>query len=111
MATVTLVHPPRGEFRFRYRTVLDGITVSLQFRWDERDQSWYFDMGNASLVAIVRGIRCVIATDILAPYQYNPDVPPGVLDVVDTSNTNLEAERDEFGTRVVLRYTEAIAGS
>jgi len=106
MATLTLITPPRGEFRFRYRMSLDGTVYAFQWRWNERDQSWYLDLGDASLVSTVRDIRMVIGTDVLAPFQALTTVPPGVLDIVDTSNSNLEATRDDFGTRVLPRYTE-----
>ena len=53
----------------------------------------------------------VLSNDnILAPYQANPDVPQGTLTVMDTSMSNTEATRDEFGTRVVARYLEVADG-
>lgn len=106
MTTVTLIHPPRGEFRFRNRQILDGITYTFQFNWNKRAGFWHLVLGNSSNVSTVRNLQMVIASDILAPFQYNTDVPQGVLSLVDTSNTKVEAARDEFGGRVVLRYTE-----
>ncbi len=109
MTTVTLVHPPRGEFRFLNRQALDGITYAFQFSWNKRAGFWQLVLGNASNEATVRNLQMVIATDILKPYQSNADVPQGVLDVVDTTGSRVDATRDEFGTRVVLRYTEVEA--
>jgi len=105
MTTVTLIHPPRGEFRFNNRQILDNIIYTFQFTWNKRAGFWHLALGNSSNAATVRNLQMVIATNILAPYQSNVDVPQGVLNVVDTSNTKIEAGRDEFGTRVVLRYT------
>lgn len=108
MTTVTLVHPPRGEFRYRNRQALDNVTYTFQFNWNLRAGFWHLAIGNASNVSTVRNLQMVIANDILAPYRYNTDtdLPKGVLSVVDTSDTKVEAARDEFGVRVVLRYTE-----
>ena len=108
MTTLTLIHPPRGEFGFRNRQTLDGITYVLQFNWNLRAGFWHLAIGNASNISTVRNLQMVIAPDILAPYRYNTatDLPQGVLSVVDTSDTKVEASRDEFGVRVVLRYEE-----
>jgi hypothetical protein len=106
MTTLTLIHPPRGEFGFRNRQTLDGTTYIFQFSWNLRAGFWHLALGNSSNISTVRNLQMVIASDILKPFQYNTDVPQGVLSVVDTSDTKLEAERDEFGVRVVLRYTE-----
>ena len=93
-------------FRFRNRQVLDNIIVTFQFNWNERDQLWHVALGNSFNVSTVRNLRGAIAKDILAPHQSNPDVPQGVLSIVDTTGSDVEAERDEFGGRVVMRYTE-----
>lgn len=106
MAILTLVSPPRGQFRFRNRQILDNTIYVFQFNWNVRHQAWDLALGNSSNISTVRNLRMVLATDILKPYQSNTDVPQGVLSVVDTSNSDLEAERDEFGKRVVLRYME-----
>lgn len=107
MTTVTLIHPPRGEFRFNNRQILDGVIYTFQFVWNVRAGFWHLALGNSSNQATVRNLQMVIATNILAPYQSNTDVPQGVLDIVDTSGSRVEATRDEFGVRVVLRYTGA----
>lgn len=110
MTTVTLIHPPRGEYRFRNRQILDGVTYTFLFAWNLRASLWHLALGNSSNISTVRNLQMVIAGDILKPYRYNVDIPQGVLSVVDTSDTRVEASRDEFGGRVVLRYTEVEDG-
>lgn len=105
MATLRLTTPPLGVFRFAYTVTLDGSVFSFFFRWNRRDSSFYLDIGDDNGVAVVRDVRMVLATDVLAPYK-SVSVPQGSLNIVDTSNADLEATLEDFGDRVQLQYVE-----
>lgn len=104
--------PPDGLFGFTFRIALDGTFYRMQYKWNIRDNSWYLDIGNDAGVATVRNLRMVIGTDILEPNraQGSELVPQGTLSVVDTTNSGVEAEREELGGRVLVTYDEVDSG-
>lgn len=98
--------PPFGLYRYSYRITVDNVPFRFLFRYNPRDVSWYLDLGDASGVALVRGIRLVIGTDLLRAHKTRR-IPQGSLDVVDKSGDSIESGKDDLGGRVVVTYTEA----
>lgn len=61
-----------------FRVVLDSITYELRFMWNERDESWFFSLGDVGAdPTIITKLTCY--SDILAPYRYMENVPAGNL--------------------------------
>ena len=86
---------------------LDGGTYRFQLTWNDRDGFWYLAVGGADLTTQAQGITLNIGTDKLEASKYN-DVPPGSLDVFDSSGKFDEPTRDDMGVRVFLRYTDYV---
>jgi len=108
MATYTLP-TPSGEMPFSWwtRYVLDGSNYWFEFRYNDRDGFWYLAVSGEGRVVQVQGIKLTLGTDKLRQYKH-ADVPPGSFDVVDTNGTSIEPRIADFGTRVVLRYTDSV---
>jgi len=107
MATHIIPTPPVGRFRWMLRREFEGRFYRLLFRWNRRAGFWFVDFGTDRNTALVRSAKMNLRSDILAPYKYR-DVPQGILSVVDSSGDNVEPTLADFGTRVVLEYTDAV---
>ena len=106
MTTQTLV-TPAGEWPYGWTSpyTLEGVVYRFQFRWNDRDGFWYLSVGSSNLVSQAQGVTLNRGTDKLRPYKYGV-IPPGRLDVVDTSGLFVEPTRADMGTRVILQYTD-----
>lgn len=86
---------------------LDGLIYDLQFRWNERDNHWFMDIGRDG-VFLIEGIKLVNSPDLLNGLGRIEDLPEGVLSVEDLDGFYSDPDDTNFGDRVQLRYTEAI---
>ena len=109
MTTQTLVTPV-GEWPYGWTSpyTLEGVVYKFQFRWNDRDGFWYLSVGSSNAVSQAQGVTLNLGTDKLRPYKYGV-IPPGRLDVVDTSGLYVEPTRADMGTRVILQYTDFVA--
>jgi len=114
MATV-FVPAPDEIPNLHLQTSLDGIPYGLDFLWNERDQSWYFDIADDTGDCIAGGIRIVSGKDLLAEVA-DSRKPPGVLFVYDAQGVNTPSPETTcdpnftslgLGRRHQLAYTEA----
>lgn len=61
-----------------FRLVLDSVTYEVRFVWNERDESWFFSLGDVGAdPTITTKLTCY--TDLLAPYRYMDNIPAGNL--------------------------------
>lgn len=61
-----------------FRVVLDEATYEVRFMWNERDESWFFSMGDVGTdPTFITKLTCFV--DILAPYRYRENLPEGNL--------------------------------
>ena len=108
MTTQTLVTPPSPwPYKWTSPYTLEGVVYHFQFRWNDRDGFWYLSVGSSNLISQAQGVTLLLGTDKLRPYKYGV-IPPGRLDVVDTSGLYVEPSRDDMGTRVLLQYTDFV---
>lgn len=98
---------------FRTTTALDRlgggtVTVSFDFRWNARDESWYFDAVDESERPIVNSVRFVLGAYLGRHARRHELFRNGVLVAINTSNApadrGREAGFDDLGTRVVMTY-------
>lgn len=108
MATFDLVMPPAPvPTSWVTRYVLEDRTYWFEFTINDRDGFWYLRVGGELRTTELTAIKLVLGTDILSPYKYR-DVPPGMLDVVDVTGAFIEPSYEDFGSRVILRYTDFV---
>ena len=82
---------------------LDGVTYTLEFRWNTRAAAWFMNILTEQGDPITAGIRIVVDMP-LGLRSSDTRKPKGLLFAVDTSGERREPVIDDFGTRVVLLY-------
>ena len=92
--------------RFGFTTELDGVTYGLSFRWNQRVGGWYFDLLDGEGEALLSGLRLAINVAFLARFRAagRPNLPPGELLALDTSQADEDAAFGDLGQRVLLYY-------
>ena len=109
MTTQTLPTPPAPwPYKWASSYTLEGVNYRFQLAWNDRDGFWYLAVGGPDLRTQAQGVTLNIGTDKLETFKF-ADVPPGRLDVVDTSGKFIEPTRDDMGARVLLQYTDYVA--
>lgn len=103
---MSIALPIADDSAFRYVIPLDGTSYSLRFRWNDYDQSWYFNVYSADLTTpLVTGIRLVYGIDLLQQFQHKVK---GTLFVRERSDSDGSRPlRADFGdlSGLVLEYT------
>ena len=99
--------PTRSDLPFYdLQVTLDGVTYTLEFRWNVRAAGWFMAILDAEGVNVLRaGIR-LVANWPLEAYRADRQ-PRGVLMALDTSSSGLDPGRDDLGDRVQLVYISA----
>lgn len=106
MTTKTLTTPAAPwPSKWRNSYELDGQVYWFHVNYNDRDGFWYLAVGSADLVSQVQSVTLNIGTDKLRPAKYGL-IPPGRLDVFDTSGGFIEPTRTDMGSRVILQYTD-----
>lgn len=88
---------------FRYRIRLGDTHYRLRYVWSGRTASWYISIATEDGAPIVAGRRLVIGVPLFARHQ-DPRLPDGDFLALDLSGQDLEAGRDDLGSRVVLWF-------
>lgn len=105
MATFDIPTPPEGVAKWQVRAEFEDTFHRILYKWNVRNLSWYFDLADDTGVALVRSRRIVLASDILREFRHRA-IPQGVFSIVDTSGEHREPTLNDFGDRVLFRYTE-----
>lgn len=71
---------------YTMKTQLDGTQYGLTFRWNQRTNTWSFDLDDSAGVQIIHGIRIMVGVPLLTRYHYQASCPPG--DIVCISKTS-----------------------
>jgi hypothetical protein len=98
---------------FRSTTALDRlgggtVTVSFDFKWNDRDQSWYFDVIDDQERPIVNSVRLVLGVYLGRHSRRHELFRNGALVAINTSRATADRGREagfnDLGARVILRY-------
>ena len=106
MATFNIPVPPEGVAKWQVRVDFEGTFYRILYKRNVRNDSWYFDLGDDSGVALVRSRRIVLASDILRDFRHRT-IPQGVFSIIDTTGEHKEPTFEDLGERVLFQYTEA----
>jgi len=87
------------------RYQLEGVFYRFFYLWNRRAGAWYLDMGNDEHVSQVRGVKLNLGIDKLEAFK-TKNVPPGSLNIVDSSETHTEPTLESFGSTVLVEYIE-----
>jgi hypothetical protein len=79
-----------------FRVVLDSVTYEVRFTWNERDESWFFSLGDIGVPpTITTKLTCY--SDIIGPYRYLDNVPDGNLYLFPLRNIETRVGRYNVG--------------
>lgn len=88
---------------FSFTCELDGVTYYFEFRWNDRDSSWFMTVGDGEGTTIVAGVKVVINMPLLNFFT-DDQLPLGSLIATDTGGTDLDAGFGDLGRRVIVTY-------
>ncbi len=89
-------------------TTLDGSDYLFEFRYNQREDAWYFDIGLTDGTVLVRGTKVVCNVSLLKRFA-DSRMPKGTLFAWPNTNSRLAPGLLELGEdkRVTLLYAEA----
>lgn len=93
-------------FDYTERVELDGEKYELRFRWNERADSWFVDILDATGTAVIYGRRVSVGSRLTGQHKHKEDLPPGEFLPFDTTQRELDPVVNDLGTRVLLLYFE-----
>lgn len=94
---------PKNVPAFVQQTQLDGQTYNLRVHWNEREGSFYLELGDVDGDPIVASRKLVPDWPLI--FRVRDDRrPPGELLMVDLTGSGIPPQLDELGERVVLLY-------
>jgi hypothetical protein len=107
-ATVSAILPiQRGSNRFQFEIDLDSRTVVFRFEWNDRLDSWFFDLLNIDQTPILSGVSVVVGIPLWNRFR-DPRIPPGSIEAIDTSGAGIDPAFEDLGDRVVILYTRSL---
>lgn len=104
MATVILPTRADGVQRYSYRSMLGSVLYAFEFFWNARDSSWSFTLSDIS-GNLLLSRKITVGTPMLSRFQQS-NLPYGEIVAYDTSGSNTDPGLTEFGSRVVLTFTD-----
>lgn len=54
------------------------------------------------------GVKLIVTSNLLSQYHRNEELPDGILSIEDLDGEDNDPDAENFGDRVVLKYTEAV---
>lgn len=91
---------------FDLQVVLDGLTVTLDFRWNTRALAWWMTVLNDEADTVLVG-NTRVTVDFPQNAYLTGREPPGLFIFVDTSGQGRDPGLTDLGNRVQLTYTSA----
>jgi len=89
-------------------TDFDGIDYLLEFRYNQRENAWYFSISLADETLLFSGIKVEIGANLLERFS-DVRLPQGTLFALESGNDTSTAGLLELGidSRVTLVYVDA----
>lgn len=99
--------PVRSDFKaYTIQVDLEGVTYTLNFRFNTRLQNWVMDIADAAGTDLLNGV--VLLTNVaLTSYVVKDGLPPGKFICIDESGANRDAGIEDLGNDVKLLYEES----
>lgn len=91
---------------FDLQVPLDGVTYTIEFRWNKRNQAWYLNLWDESEQTLYLAGQRLVAMYPLGAWVTGRQ-PPGVLYVLDTSGLGDDPGLGDLGVRHQLYYITA----
>lgn len=104
--TVTKLPTSITESFYVFEIDLDGKLFKLQFKFNNRDESWYFSILDTNDNHLRSGIKIVSDWSLLRLWQQIDLKPAGEIIAVAETGINRPALIDELGEKVILTYLD-----
>lgn len=89
---------------------LDGVRFQLVTYTNKADNGWYMDLLDINGNAVVKGIGMAVGLDLLYPYRYKGNLPPGILFLQDLAGTREDPVLASFENEDVGLYYQEVGG-
>jgi len=90
---------------FKFQITLDAVEYTLQFSWNSRMSSWFFDIMQNDETPIVMGQPVLVNFALMARFK-DTRLPQGRLYFFDTSGDAINPDRFDLGSRVIMYYED-----
>jgi len=87
----------------RFTTQIGDREMTIDQRWNEEDQAWYFDLYDVDETPVLKGAKITLGTFIGRASEH-PIFIRGAIMAQDTSRDGAEAGYDDLGVRVRVWY-------
>lgn len=89
-------------------TSLDGVQYLLEFRYNQRENSWYLNVSLDDATPLVKGVKIVLGSDLLGRFV-DRRMPTGRLVAIANGEDDSTPGMGELGVdrRVTLVYLDA----
>lgn len=92
---------------FSFVVDLENETFEFHFRWNTRIELWIFDIYAANQVVIQTGVPFYTG-QLLLEDNVSPLQPAGYLEVINTAEEGVPADRFSIGGDVIFIYEESV---
>ena len=90
-----------------FTIILDNVAYDIRLQWNTRDESWNMYLGRQSQPPIFK-TKLATDVDLLKSHRALPDVPKGMMMVVDLNKSVGRITRDGFSSgRFGIYYADA----
>jgi len=91
---------------YEFEVELDGVEFKLEFRYNDRDSSWYMTVLDSQDALLRAGIRVVLNWSLLRLWA-DVTAPDGALQTVNEGKVLLPPTLNQLGAEVLLTYLDA----
>jgi|SRR5581483_1588300 len=101
----TLVIPTFDDPFYTQTTVLEGVSYVLTFKYNQRENAWYFDIAQADATPIISGVKIICNRPLTRRFA-SISKPPGEFLAISNNGDNTLPGAGELGDgkRVTLLY-------
>lgn len=92
-----------GSNWYDFQVELENIVFSLEFIWNDREGSWYFNLYDTNGNMLLAGLKVTISMPLLARF-ISTSLPNGDFIAVDTTNQDIMPGLQDLGDRVLFCY-------
>jgi len=90
--------------RFKQNVILDDVQYTLKFDYNGRGDFWSMSFWTLDDELICGGLKVVLNYELIRLYK-GYGLPPGEMYALDTTDTEVDVDRDNFGHNVQILYT------
>jgi len=91
---------------YTFELSLDGVVFRLKFKYNSREEAWYFNVSDANNVILRAGLKVVNEWDLLRLWAARTGRPLGEIVTVNLGDVPAPPTLNQLGEDVVLTYNE-----